>query len=383
MNSTSYIELKKEAYAKNLAFIRELVGKKVRISSVVKGNAYGHGINDFVPLAESEGIDHFSVHSADEARDVLNARKNEGTEIMIMGYIANEDLSWAIENDISFFVFEFDRVLAAIDASRNSIKNPKIHIELETGMNRTGFDEKELNELISLLDKHRDLLDFQGVCTHYAGAESISNFHRIQAQKAQFKTLVGQLRENGITPKLEHSCCSAASIRVSDMHGDMVRVGILQYGFWPSNEIFIEYLKGKETKQEPLHRLISWKSTIMSLKQVEMGDFVGYGTTYLAQRDIKIAIIPIGYSHGFSRSLSNTGRVLINGIRVPVIGMVNMNNLAVDVTEVENIAKGDEVTLIGRNGDVEISVSSFSELSDQLNYELLTRLPARIPRIIK
>lgn len=383
MNSTSYIELKREAYARNIQFLRSIIGSDVRISSVVKGNAYGHGIADFVPLAESAGIDHFSVHSADEAKDVLSATTQKTTEIMIMGYIDNEDIPWAIEHDISFFVFEFDRVRSAIEASKKTKKNPKIHVEIETGMNRTGFNEEELSRLIPLLQENKAHLDIEGVCTHYAGAESISNYYRVEAQKTRFKELAQMLRASGIDPKLEHTCCSAASIRVPDMHGDMVRIGILQYGFWPSKEIFIEYLKGKTTKEEPLYRLISWKSTVMSVKHVEMGEFVGYGSTYLAQRDTKIATVPIGYSHGFSRSLSNTGRVLINGVRVPVIGMVNMNNMAVDVSEIENIKKGDEVILIGRSGELEVSVASFSELSDQLNYELLTRLPARIPRIIK
>ncbi|GAB4248501.1 MAG: alanine racemase [Ekhidna sp.] len=383
MNSPSYIELKRDAYAKNLAFLRSLVGPDVRISSVVKGNAYGHGMDSFVPLAEEFGVDHFSVHSVDEAREVAAARKNASSEIMIMGYISNEEIPWAIENDISFFVFEFDRVRAAIAHADKLGKKAKIHLELETGMNRTGFDEDELERLIPLLLENKQYLIFEGVCTHYAGAESIANYVRVQDQKKEFERLRDRLKDSGIEPKIEHSCCSAATIRVPDMHGDMVRIGILQYGFWPSREIFIEYLKGKKNKEEPLYRLISWKSEVMSVKYVEMGAFIGYGTTYLAQRDMKIAIVPIGYSHGFSRSLSNTGRVLVNGLRVPVVGMVNMNNMAIDVSEVENIAKGDEVTLIGKNGKVEVSVASFSELSDQLNYELLTRLPARIPRIIK
>jgi alanine racemase len=127
---------------------------------------------------------------------------------------------------------------------------------------------------------------------------------------------------------------------------------------------------------------MSWKSRVMSTKKVELGEFVGYGTTYLAQKDMKIAVIPVGYSHGFSRGLSNQGRVLIRGRRHPVVGVVNMNALAVDITDTPEIEKGDEVILIGEEGDVEISVSSFSELSEQLNYELLTRLPLNIPRVV-
>ncbi|WP_421765323.1 alanine racemase [Ekhidna sp.] len=383
MNSPSYIELSQQAYENNLQFLRSYINEGTRISSVVKGNAYGHGIIDFVPMAESLGIDHFSVHSADEAMEVLEARNNSSTDIMIMGYISNEDIEWAIANDISFFVFEFDRLETAAKTAKMIGKKAQVHVELETGMNRTGFDQEELNKLISMLKDYQENLIVAGVCTHYAGAESIANYIRVEEQKKNYKHMVQLMVDNGIEPKMRHSCCSAASIRLPDMHDDMVRIGILQYGFWPSREIFIEFLKGREDKTEPLRRLITWKSTVMSVKNVEMGEFIGYGTTFLAQKDMKIAIVPIGYSHGFSRSLSNTGRVLINGIRTSVIGMVNMNNLAIDVSELEEVQKGDEVTLIGRNGDIEISVSSFSELSDQLNYELLTRLPLKIPRVIK
>lgn len=382
-SSTSHIELDRAAFENNLKFLRSYIQKETRISSVVKGNAYGHGIDDFVPMAESMGIDHFSVYSADEAKEVFDAIKDEKTELMIMGYISNEDLVWAISNDISFFVFEFDRVRAAVEVAEKLNIKAKIHIELETGMNRTGFDQEEVNRLIPILKEHENNLIIEGLCTHYAGAESIANYLRVQEQKEIFNQMAELLVNNGIEPKTRHTCCSAASIRLPEMHEDMVRIGILQYGFWPSREIFIEYLKGKVDKTEPLRRLITWKSSIMSVKHVEMGEFVGYGTTYLAQRDMKIATVPIGYSHGFSRSLSNTGRVLISGYRVPVIGMVNMNNLAIDVSEIEDVKKGDEVTLIGRSGEVEISVASFGELSDQLNYELLTRLPTKIPRIIK
>ena len=383
MDSTSYIELSRAAYENNLQFLRSLIKDGTRISSVVKGNAYGHGIDDFVPMAESLGIDHFSVYSADEAAEVLSAIKKEGTELMIMGHISNKDLKWAISNGVSFFVFEFDRMKAAAETARLLNKKARIHIELETGMNRTGFDQEEINRLIPILKEYESNLIIEGLCTHYAGAESIANYLRVQDQKKNFNQMAQLLVNNGIEPKTRHTCCSAASIRLPEMHEDMVRIGILQYGFWPSREIFIEYLKGKKNKEEPLRRLITWKSSIMSVKHIEMGEFVGYGTTYLAQRDMKIATVPIGYSHGFSRSLSNTGRVLVNGFRVPVIGMVNMNNLAIDVSELEAVTKGDEVTLIGKNGDVEISVASFGELSDQLNYELLTRLPTKIPRIIK
>ena len=163
----------------------------------------------------------------------------------------------------------------------------------------------------------------------------------------------------------------------------MVRIGILQYGFWPSKETLIQFFSKKSIQTDPLTQVLSWKSSIMSLKKVKTGEFISYGTSYLAQKDIKIALIPIGYSHGYARKLSNQGRVLINGQRVAVIGMVNMNMLIIDVTTIESVKLGDEVILIGQQGDLSINVSSFSEFSDQLNYELLTRLPGGIPRVIK
>lgn len=156
----------------------------------------------------------------------------------------------------------------------------------------------------------------------------------------------------------------------------------MQYGFWPSDETLINYLNKKEDKTDPLKRVISWKTRVMDTKEVNTGEFIGYGTTYLAHKKLKIATIPVGYAHGFSRSLSNTGRVLIHGKRVGVVGIVNMNLMTVDVTDIPETKKGDEVVLIGSQGDLSLSVASFSELSNQLNYELLTRLPNRIPRVI-
>lgn len=162
----------------------------------------------------------------------------------------------------------------------------------------------------------------------------------------------------------------------------MVRIGILQYGFWPSKETFIQFLSKNNLLVDPLNQILGWKSAIMSIKDVKTGEFISYGTSYLAQKDMKIAIIPVGYSHGYARNLSNQGRVLINGQRVAVIGMVNMNMLIADITSIDQVSLGDEVVLIGKQGDLSINVSSFAEFSDQLNYELLTRLPADIPRII-
>src|SRR5690606_5663058 len=153
-------------------------------------------------------------------------------------------------------------------------------------------------------------------------------------------------------------------------------------GFFPTKEVLIHYLEKNEIKEDPLQRLLKWKTKVMDVKHIKTGDFVGYGTSYMASTPMKIATIPVGYSHGFSRTLSNQGRVLIAGQRVPVIGVVNMNMMIVDVTSIDEVFKNDEVVLIGRQGELEIGVASFSEFSNQINYEMLTRLPNELPRKI-
>ena len=381
MFNTSIIEISRSALESNLKFIRKTLGKKLTISSVIKGNAYGHSIEAFVPIAEKCGQEHFSVYSADEALRVKEIASN-GPTVMIMGMIDNDEIGWAIENDIEFFVFDSSRLEATIKASKRIKKKAKIHLEIETGMNRTGFNQQQLESELDNIKSNFDFISIEGLCTHYAGAESIANYLRVKEQIKLYTKTNKWLLENGVVPKTCHTACSAAAMRYPNTRMDMARIGILQYGFWPSDETLINYLSNKEDKTDPLKRVITWKSHVMSTKEVKTGEFIGYGTTYLAHKKLKIATIPVGYAHGFSRSLSNMGRVLIHGKRVGVVGIVNMNLMTVDVTDVPETKKGDEVVLIGEQGDLTISVASFSELSNQLNYELLTRLPQRIPRVI-
>lgn len=379
--ATSRIEISRSAFEHNYKFIRNLVGDKVTFSSVVKGNAYGHGLEQFVPMAEACGVRHFSVFSANEALRVFQNVSDQCT-IMIMGYIDKESMAWAIENEIEFYVFDNQRLRQVIDTAKKVKKPARVHFELETGMNRTGYLSRELETARDLVRDNRSLIELKGLCTHYAGAESVANYYRIVKQKKKFDRTAKKFDANGIKPELLHTACSAASLRYPKTHMDMVRIGIIQYGFFPSPETMIEYLNKKKTHDYPLRRLISWKSTIMDTKPVKAGEYIGYGTSYLASKNMKVAIVPVGYAHGFSRDLSNQGRVLIHGQRVTVVGMVNMNMMIIDVTNVEDVNKGDEVVLIGRQGDLEISVASFAEYSRQVNYEMLVRLPHDIPRSV-
>lgn len=379
MFSTSVIEISKDSLKHNIDFLKNEMGKKVIISSVVKGNAYGHGIKEFVPIAEECGLNHFSVYSADEALEVYNS-SSKNSNIMIMGMVENEELDWAINTGTEFYVFDIDRIQKAIKYATKQKQKAKIHIEIETGMNRTGFAGENMRKVFKLIKENRDVLSVEGLCTHFAGAESIANYVRIQKQLKTFNKIHKWFVKNGITPKLRHTACSAAAMNYPKSRMDLVRIGIMQYGFWSSRETFISYINNLEDKSDPLKRIISWKSKVMSTKSVRTGEFIGYGTSYLAQRDMKIATIPVGYAHGFSRGLSNQGRVLINGHRVSVIGIVNMNLITVDITNIPETKKGDGVVIIGSQGELTISVASFSELSNQPDYELLTRLNYKIPR---
>lgn len=380
MQHTSHIELSKSALRTNISFIKNMLGDSI-FSSVVKGNAYGHGIDSFCPLAYENGVRHFSVFSANEAYEVLHCLP-ENITIMIMGYIDDDQLEWVITNGIEFFVFEEDRLNKAIEIAKNIKKTAKIHIELETGMNRTGFPIRKVKNLFNKLHENENHIIVIGVCSHLAGAESVANYKRIKDQYEKFKKAQNKLFKLDWLQTKYHLACSAASMQYPKTRMDIARIGILQYGFFPSNEVLVQYLTKNKTHEYPLKRVITWKTKVMDVKEVKTGEFIGYGTSFFTNAKTKIALIPIGYSHGFSRSLSNQGKVLIRGQRFDVIGTVNMNMMAVDITKFNAIEKGDEVVIIGKQGDLEISVSSFSNFSDLVNYELLTRLPMNITRKI-
>lgn len=382
MHKNSVIEISQEAHKNNIEFLKKTFGKKVILSSVVKGNAYGHGLKEFTTMAYANGVRHFSVFDVEEAKVVFDNLGNK-VEILIMGFVADDDLEWVIINQIEFFVFERYRLAKASKVAKRLNIKAIIHIEIETGMNRTGFKISEISKVAPYLIKEKNTLFFKGLCTHYAGAESISNYFRVEKQILEFNKAITIFSTFELHPIIKHSACSAASIMFPETRMDLVRIGILQYGLWPSSEVLVSYLNTKKSKIDPLHRVITWKSEVMSVKRVKSGEFIGYGTSFMAKENMKIVTIPLGYSHGYSRSLSNHGRVLINGKRCTVIGTVNMNMITVDVSQIEHIKKGDEVVLIGKQQNLTITVSSFSDFSNQLNYELLTRISKTIPRKIK
>lgn len=380
--NTSYIEISKSALENNIRFIRKLLSSDSKFYSVIKGNAYGHGIKNMVDLLESnQYIDGFCVFSPFEASQIIQTLK-ENKSIIIMGSMTKTDIMWAIENNIEFFIYDSELIDQVIEVSNKCKLPAKVHIELETGMNRTGLLKKNIANCISKIKSNPQCFILKGICTHLAGAESIINKQRVGQQLEVFEEMIQIFSDNDIEFELKHCCCSAVSLRYTDFHMDLGRIGILQYGLWPSQETYIEYLTSHNIEENPLQKVLSWKSKIMTIKRVYPGEYIGYGNAYQANEEKLIAIIPVGYANGFSRTLSNKAKVIINGSYASVIGIVNMNSICVDITHINDVADDNEVILIGRQGNTEITVASFSDFTDQLNYEVLTRLPSNIPRRI-
>lgn len=378
-NSTSLIEIKTDALCNNVKFIKSLIDPKVIICAVVKGNAYGHGIHIILPILENLGINHFSVYSSSEAKAAFYS-KNKQSTIIIMGYINQHDYKWVVKNDIEFFISDVEELEKAIETAKALHKKAIIHIDLETGMNRTGLTIANLNRAIPIILENSEVIEIKGFTTHLAGAESIANYTRIRKQLTVFKKRVKLLHSKNIKAQIHHVASSAATISYPDTRMDMVRVGVLLYGYWPTRETFIQFIHRKKDKTNPISRAIRWSSEIITIKKVPEGEFVGYGMSFQAQHPTTVAIIPVGYCNGYSRSLSNNSHILINGHKANVIGSVNMNMILCDITHIPDVSLGDKVILIGQQGENEITFSSFADMNNAMNYEILARLPENIKR---
>lgn len=378
---SSRIELSQSALTNNINFIRKKVGADVRISSVVKANAYGHGIAEFVKMAEKAGIDHFATASAFEAEEVL-AVKLATSDVMIMGILYAENINWAIENEIEFYVFNYDRLPLVLESAKVLGKKARVHIEVETGANRTGMQANEFPEALTFLKRHQELIEFTGLCTHFGGAESFSNKFKITSQHERYRAFLKQCDKKKLLPKIRHIACSAAALAYPDTVYDLVRIGVAQYGFWPSPDIYYTHMHetGNVSGGPSLKRIFTWKTDVMDLRNVVAGEFIGYGTAYQATQDMKVAVLPLGYSNGYPRGQSNRGYVLIKGKKAPIVGLINMNLFMVDVSHIGEVEVGDEVVLVGRQKHNTIHISSFTQLTHLLNNEMLSRLPAAIPR---
>ena len=343
-----------------------------KIMAVVKTDAYGHGA---VPLASfmepCEKLWGFATATVDEAVELRQAGIKK--PILILGYTFPECYTHIVKNEIRQTIFTLDMAKALSNEAVRQNKKAYIHIKLDTGMGRIGYQNaKEAAADAEKISK-LPMLEIEGVFTHFANADTSSQENTLR-QLEKFDEMIEAMEAVGVTFSLKHCANSAGIIELTDQKFDLVRAGIISYGLWPSDEV------KKDVVQ--LKPILSLKSHVVYVKEVGPGCAVSYGSTWVAEEKRKIATIPIGYGDGYPRSLSNKGYVLIKGCKAPIVGRVCMDQMMVDVTDIpEEIRVGDRVTLIGQDGDLTITAEEIGDLSGRFNYELVCDLGNRIPRI--
>lgn len=343
-----------------------------KIMAVVKTDAYGHGA---VPLASfmepCEKLWGFATATVDEAVELRQAGIKK--PILILGYTFPECYTHIVKNEIRQTIFTLDMAKALSNEAVRQNKKAYIHIKLDTGMGRIGYQNaKEAAADAEKISK-LPMLEIEGVFTHFANADASSQENTLR-QLEKFDEMIEAMEAVGVTFSLKHCANSAGIIELKNQKFDLVRAGIISYGLWPSDEV------KKDVVQ--LKPILSLKSHVVYVKEVEPGCAVSYGSTWVAEEKRIIATIPIGYGDGYPRSLSNKGYVLIKGCKAPIVGRVCMDQMMVDVTDIpEEIRVGDRVTLIGQDGDLTITAEEIGDLSGRFNYELVCDLGNRIPRI--
>lgn len=370
--SGTYLEIDRTCFEANIRALHKELGPS-ELCMVVKGNAYGHGYDAMVPLAEAAGVRCFAVFSSREAAGFLRASDGQ-SRLMVMGHSEPDNVAWLINNGVELWINDIHgwQHIAATKVPA------KVHLELETGMHRTGVSIDNAMTIVAEIEAHPHV-QLVGLCTHLAGRESSENDDRIAEQKARFHAFAKAIAKRGLQPQL-HMASSASALLDPDGRLDLCRVGIACYGLWPSNEVFRQ--RNRRPDAPVLRNVMTWKSKVLAIQDVPDGEFVGYGKSHEAEGDTRIAILGVGYADGFARALSNNGHVLLHGRRASIVGNVNMSMIQVNVTHIPETEVGDEAVLIGRQGEREISVASFSDFNNLVNYELMSRLSHELPRIV-
>ncbi len=379
--NNSWIELSKRNYFKNLDYIKGVLPPDVEISVLLKANAYGHGWREVLSMSQQWGISFYCVFSFNEAEAIINGGL-EGN-ILVLGNIPSSKLQDAVKAGVHIVAYNPESLKDLEEACNESKKNAFIHLKLETGFTRQGIDESDLLQFLAILKRCRNLI-VKGVYTHFSTADELSSIDYLIRQAESFNKMVMAIENQGFSHFKKHAANSAAAVIHQKLTLNMVRIGILQFGLWPSNEI-MDYFKMKPEilpVNDLISPVLSWKTKVIQIKHIRKDVLVGYGGTHAAKKGDRLAIIPVGYADGFDRKLSNSGEVLIGGSRAPVCGRVSMNMTAVDISHIPDVKLGDEVVIIGRQNKERISAEDIAALLDTINYEVVTRINSNIPRII-
>lgn len=344
-----------------------------KIMAVVKADGYGHSAKEVAPVLEQNGADCFAVSNIDEA---LALRDYGITKpILILGYTPTSRTADLSKYKISQCVYSYDYARQLSTSAENINATINVHIKLDTGMSRLGFDcrNERLNGIDEAVNSAKlPCLNLEGVFTHFAVADRTKSQEDgfTDSQYARFVKAIEKLKQAGLNPLLCHCCNSAGFLLDYDKHLSLSRVGISLYGLRPSSDLELA---------EDFIPVMTVKSVISQVKSIDKGDTVNYGRTFKADKKMRIATVSAGYADGYPRILSNKAYVLINGQKAPIVGRVCMDQMCVDVTDIETVKMGDEVILFGK----ELSVDILADMADTINYEIICGISPRVPRIIK
>ena len=341
-----------------------------KITAVIKADGYGHGSVQIAELMEPfDYMWGFAVAAADEAFRLRRAGIRK--PIMLLGYTFDEFYEDLIRENVRICVFDYDTAAKVSDAAFTAKKKAIIHIALDTGMSRIGFRDNDASvaEIVKIAKLPN--IEIEGLFTHFARADEVSIDPAVR-QLERYDAFAEKVEKAGVDIPIHHVSNSAGIIRLREANKDMVRAGITVYGLMPSADV--------ETDIVPLKPVMSLVSHISYVKNIEAGDEVSYGGTFKAEKTMRVATIPVGYADGYPRMLSGKGYVLIKGRKAPILGRVCMDQFMVDVTDIEGAKRGDEVVLLGKQGDERITAEELGDISGRFNYELVCDISKRVPR---
>lgn len=358
-----------DAIYENLRKTRQKLNKDTKLMAIIKADGYGHGA---VPIAWiiDPIVDAYGVAIIEEAVELRKAGVTK--PILILGHTSEEDFDKVISNDITQTVYNYETAEKLSQTAVSHNKKAKIHIKLDTGMSRIGFQDNE--ESVKVITQINDLegILITGIFTHFACAD-MTNKAYAREQYERYMDFLAKLAKVGIDPEIKHASNSAAIIDLPETYLNMVRSGISTYGLYPSEEV-----KKDNLVLTPAMELLS---KVVYVKEVEPGTGIGYGSTYVAKEKLRVATIPVGYADGYPRALSNKGYVLIHGKKAPILGRICMDQFMVDVTHILETKEYDEVVLVGVDGEEKITVEELAAMACSFNYEFVCDISKRVPRV--
>ena len=367
-SSSTWAEIDLGALVHNFKEIRKKMGPDVGVMAIVKAQGYGHGMVQVSRPLEKEGVNYFGVTSPSEA--FLLRKEGIKSPILILGPTMLEEIEKIIKRNITQTICTKEMALVLQGECKRLKKRLKIHIEVDTGMGRTGVPYQRALKLIKEIIKIPELV-VEGIFTHFSTADE-ENKSFTKEQIRRFKGVLEKLEGEKIDIPLRHAANSAGILNFPESYFNMVRPGLALYGIYPS-----EYV----SRSLDLHPVMSLKSKVTYLKRVKKGATISYGKTYVTNKKTTIAILPIGYEDGYNRLLSNKGEVLIKGKRVRIAGRVCMDQTILDVGQVFDVKVGDEVVLIGEQEGERVSVEEIAKKVDTVPHEVVCRIAGRVPRI--